>query len=122
MKENHADYVTSYGNNDYYYGGSAYQNNFDFRVSAWQGQGTYDDLSSDEISALMWERLPEAFPHALEALYSDAAPADNGVDVIYTINFGIYDGSSTTTYTIQYKVVGKGQFEYIEDSLQKAAV
>ena len=122
VKENHADYVTSYGNNDYYYGGSAYQNNFDFRVSAWQGQGTYDDLSSDEISALMWERLPEAFPHALEALYSDAAPADNGVDVIYTINFGIYDGSSTTTYTIQYKVVGKGQFEYIEDSLQKAAV
>ncbi len=122
VKENHADYVTSYGNNDYYYGGSAYQNNFDFRVSAWQGQGTYNDLSSDEISALMWERLPEAFPHALEVLYADAAPADNGVDVIYTINFGVYDGTSTTTYTIQYKVIGKGQFEYIEDSLQKAAV
>lgn len=113
---------TSYGNNDYYYGGSAYQNNFDFRVSAWQGQGTYDGMSSDEITALMWERLPEAFPHALEVLYADAAPADNGVDVIYTINFGIYDGSSTTTYTIQYKVIGKGKFEYVEDSLQKAAV
>jgi len=70
----------------------------------------------------MWERLPEAFPHALEVLYADAAPADNGVDVIYTINFGIYDGSSTTTYTIQYKVIGKGKFEYVEDSLQKAAV
>lgn len=122
VKENHSEYVTSYGNNDYYYGGSAYQNNFDFRVSAWQGQGTYDGMSSDEITALMWERLPEAFPHALEVLYADAAPADNGVDVIYTINFGIYDGSSTTTYTIQYKVIGKGKFEYVEDSLQKAAV
>lgn len=120
VKENHAEYVTSYGNNDYYYGGSAYQNNFDFRVSAWQGQGTYDGMSSDELSELMWERLPEAFPHALEALYADAAPADNGVDVIYTINFGVYDGSSTTTYTIQYKVIGKGQFEYVEDSLKKA--
>lgn len=120
VKENHAEYVTSYGNNDYYYGGSAYQNNFDFRVSAWQGQGTYDGMSSDELSELMWKRLPEAFPHALEALYADAAPADNGVDVIYTINFGVYDGSSTTTYTIQYKVIGKGQFEYVEDSLKKA--
>lgn len=117
VKENHPEFVTTYGNNDYYYGGSAYQNNFDFRVSAWQA---YYDESSDELTAIMWERLPEAFPHALEVLYSDAAPADNGVDVIYTINFGVYDGSSTTTYTIQYKVVGKGKFEYIPDSLQKA--
>lgn len=31
VKENHPEYVTSYGNNDYYYGGSAYNNNFDFR-------------------------------------------------------------------------------------------
>ena len=50
VKENHSEYVTSYGNNDYYYGGSAYQNNFDFRVSAWQGQGTYDGMSSDAIN------------------------------------------------------------------------
>lgn len=58
VKENHSEYVTSYGNNDYYYGGSAYQNNFDFRVSAWQGQGTYDGMSSDEITALMWSVCP----------------------------------------------------------------
>jgi len=65
----------------------------------------------------MWERLPEAFPHALEALYPNAAPVE-GMDVTYTINFGIYDGS-TVTYTIQYKVVGQGQFEYVENSLQR---
>lgn len=119
VKENYPDYVTSYGNNDYYYGGSAYQNNFDFRVSAWKQQGTYDDLSDEEIESLMWERLPESFPHALEVLYADAAPAENGVPVIYTINFFIYDGSATLPWTIQYQVVSKGQFEYVEDSLQE---
>ena len=119
MKENYPDYVTSYGNNDYYYGGSAYQNNFDFRVSAWKQQGTYDDLSDEEIEALMWERLPESFPHALEVLYADAAPAENGVPVIYTINFFIFDGSATLPWTIQYQVVSKGQFEYVEDSLKQ---
>lgn len=118
VKENHPEYVTGYGNNDYYYGGSAYQNNFDFRVSAWKGQGTYNDMSDADIEKLMWERLPESFPHALEALYGSVAPVE-GIDVIYTINFGIYDGSSTTTWTIQYKVVAAGKFEYIADSLKK---
>lgn len=118
VKENHPEYVTGYGNNDYYYGGSAYQNNFDFRVSAWKGQGTYNDMSDADIEKLMWERLPEAFPHALEALYGSVTPVD-GIDVIYTINFGIYDGSATVTWTIQYKVVAAGKFEYVAESLKK---
>ena len=117
VADNYPEYVTSYGNNEYYFGSSAYQNNFDFRINAWQGQGTYPDMTGEQISALMWERLPEAFPHALEALYPNAAPVE-GMDVTYTINFGIYDGS-TVTYTIQYKVVGQGQFEYVENSLQR---
>lgn len=118
VKENYPKYVTGYGNNDYYYGGSAYQNNFDFRVSAWKGQGTYNDMSDTDIEKLMWERLPEAFPHALEALYGSVTPVD-GIDVIYTINFGIYDGSATVTWTIQYKVVAAGKFEYVAESLKK---
>lgn len=117
VADNYPEYVTSYGNNDYYYGSSAYQNNFDFRVSAWQGQGTYPGMGSEELTALMWERLPQSFPHALEVLYPKAAPVE-GMDVFYTIQFGIYDGAGTTTYTIQYKVVGQGQFEYVEDSLK----
>lgn len=117
VADNYPEYVTSYGNNDYYYGSSAYQNNFDFRVSAWQGQGTYPGMGSEELTALMWERLPQSFPHALEVLYPNAAPVE-GMDVFYTIQFGIYDGAGTTTYTIQYKVVGQGQFEYVEDSLK----
>ena len=117
VADNYPEYVTSYGNNEYYFGSSAYQNNFDFRVSAWQGQGTYPGMASEDLTKIMWERLPESFPHALEVLYPNAAPVD-GMDVIYTINFGIYDGAGTTTYAIQYKVVGQGQFEYVEGSLK----
>ena len=40
VADNYPEYVTSYGNNEYYFGSSAYQNNFDFRVSAWQGHGS----------------------------------------------------------------------------------
>lgn len=117
VADNYPEYVTSYGNNEYYFGSSAYQNNFDFRVSAWQGQGTYPGMAGEDLTKIMWERLPESFPHALEVLYPNAAPVES-MDVLYTINFGIYDGTGTKTYTIQYKVVGQGQFEYVEGSLK----
>ena len=67
----------------------------------------------------MWDRLPEAFIRALESLYADADMV-SGIEVIYTINFAVYEGTNPApTYTIKYKVVGKGKFEYIADSLQK---
>lgn len=120
VKENHPEYVTSYGNNDYYYGGSAYNNNFDFRPSAWKAQNAsaYGSMSDADLTKLMFERLPEAFLPGLKAIYGSADVVE-GVDVFYTINFAIYDGSSTTQYTIKYKVTGKGQFEYVADSLTK---
>lgn len=119
VKEHYSEYVTSYGNNEYYYGSSAYQNNFDFRPDKWkvQNPAAYGTMSDDDLKKLMFERLPEAFLPALQSLYGDADVVE-GVDVIYTINFGIYDGSDAQ-YTIKYKVTGKGQFEYVADSLKK---
>lgn len=110
-----------YNNNEYYYGSSAYQNNFDFRPSAWKSQdaAAYGNMSDADLTKLMFERLPEAFLPGLKAIYGSADVVE-GVDVFYTINFAIYDGSSTTQYTIKYKVTGKGQFEYVADSLKKA--
>ncbi|WP_073344950.1 choice-of-anchor J domain-containing protein [Bacteroides congonensis] len=117
VKSNHKEFVTSFGNNEYYYGSSYYQNNFDFRYSAWKDY--YDGKSEEEVKKLMWDRLPEAFIRALESLYADADMV-SGIEVIYTINFAVYEGTNPApTYTIKYKVVGKGKFEYIADSLQK---
>lgn len=123
VKEKYPEYVTSYGNNDYYYGGSAYNNNFDFRPSAWKAQNAaaYGKMSDDELKKLMFERLPEAFIPGLKAIYGNADVVPGVEKVTYTINFFIYDGSATTPYTIQYLVTGPGQFEYVADSLTKKA-
>lgn len=115
-------YVTSYGNNDYYYGGSEYQNNFDFRPSAWKAQNekAYGEMSDEDLTALMWERLPEALMHMLESMYPDAQLED--VPVTYVLNFGVYgiEGSSATKYyTARYKLTGKGEFTYVENSLKE---
>ena len=123
VKEKYPEYVTSYGNNDYYYGGSAYNNNFDFRPAAWKAQNAaaYGKMSDDELKKLMFERLPEAFIPGLKAIYGNADVVPGVEKVTYTINFSIYDGSATTPYTIQYLVTGPGQFEYVADSLTKKA-
>ncbi|MGN0232022.1 MAG: hypothetical protein ACI4A8_07405 [Muribaculaceae bacterium] len=108
-------YVTSYGNNEYYCGASAYQGNVDLRASKALEQ--YDDpeyvgKSEDEIVEIMKRRFElEVMPGALSMLHPDAAPIE-GLDVLYTINFSVYTGT-TTAYVIVYKVVGPGQFEFV---------
>jgi len=108
-------YVTSYGNNEYYSGTSAYQGNVDLRASKAKEQypAGYEGMSDEEIVAKMKERFAkEVMPAALSKLHPDASPVA-GMDVIYTINFGVYTGASET-YTIRYKVVGPAQFEYMD--------
>ena len=47
----------------------------------------------------------------------DAKMVD-GVDVFYTINFGVYTGTAEN-WTVVYKLVADGKFEYVEGSLAK---
>ena len=54
----------------------------------------------------------------LESMYPTAVPVE-GLTVLYTVSFGVYDGSATPIYTIQYELTGTGEFTYIEDSLKK---
>ena len=112
-------YMTKYGNNEYYFGASGYQNNMDFRFSKFREQyaAGYPDMDDAKIKDVVFKRVPEAFKIALTALYSDAKPAE-GMEVVYTVNFGGYDGTNLF-YTIQFEVVGNGQFEYIENSFQQ---
>lgn len=111
-----ATYVTSYGNNEYYSGTSAYQGNVDLRSSAARTQyaAGYADMTDEEVVATMKHRFEtEVMPAALVKLHPDAEPIE-GLDVIFTINFAAYDGTTTTNYTITYQVVGKGKFEFLE--------
>ena len=108
-------YVTSYGNNEYYCGTSAYQGNVDIRADKAKEQYPegYADKTDAEIVELMKTRFcKEVLPGALSTLHPDAAPIP-GLDVIYTVTFGVYTGSSSTE-TVRYKVVGQGQFEFLD--------
>nr|QJR98303.1 DUF5017 domain-containing protein [uncultured Muribaculaceae bacterium] len=108
-------YVTSYGNNEYYSGTSAYQNNVDLRASAALGQYPkgYEGMSNEEIVELEKVRFcTEVAPGALATLYPAAKPI-TGLEVLYTITFSAYSGSSTDAYTGVWKVVGPAKFEFV---------
>lgn len=115
-------YVTSYGNNEYYTGCSAYYNNVDMRPNKAREQyaAGYDGLSDDEVVARMQQHLIEVMPHVLAKLHPDAAPVD-GVEVTYTVNVPIFTGVNIheCTHTMVFKVIGVGQFEYVPDSFKE---
>ncbi len=111
---NGKEYITSYGNNEYYCGTSAYQGNIDIRPSAAVSQYPegYAGMSDDQIVALMKKRFEEEVcPGALSVLYPNIAPAD-GVDVTVSLHYGVYTGT-TTEHDAVYKVVGKAKFELV---------
>ncbi len=113
-------YVTTYGNNEYYSGTSAYQNNVDLRAASARTQYPkgYEGMSDEEIVALMKKRFEEeVMPGALSALHPDAV-AIEGIDVLYTINFSAYDGT-TAEYTGVWKVVGNAKFEFVSCTWNK---
>ncbi len=111
-------YVTSYGDGEFYTGASAYYGNLDWTPSkaAAQYPEGYRDMDDAQITEALKQHTIEAFAGVLSILHADAKPAA-GVEVTYTIQLGIYTGS-TVQYQLVYKVVGPGQFEYVPDSFQ----
>lgn len=109
-----ASFITSYGNNDYYTGASAYQGNIDLRPGSARNQSTsYDGMSDDEIVALMKQRFEkEVCPGVLSVLYPNLEPVGDFKPTV-TIHFYSYNGSSTTPGTIVCKAVAKGKFEFV---------
>lgn len=115
VKKYYPEYVTSYGNNEYYCGTSAYQGNVDLRPAAAkiQYEAGYAGMSDEQIVELMKQRFAfQVMPAALSELHSDAVTVE-GIEVLYTINFAVYTGA-TEQYTIVYKVTGPATFEMVE--------
>lgn len=111
-----AAFVTSYGNNEYYCGTSAYQGNIDLRASAAKAQyAGYDSMTDEEVIALEKERFAnEVMPGALAILHPDMRPVD-GVDVTVTIHFGVYSGKtiSAPNAVVVYSVTAPATFELV---------
>lgn len=108
-------YVSKYGNNDYYSGASAYQNNVDIRGASAREQyaAGFEGMTDDQISELIKKRFfEEVFPAAISKIHADVEPIP-GLDYTYTFNFYAYNGSTIACQAV-YKVVGKGQFEPVK--------
>ncbi len=116
VEEKGQGYVTSFGNNDYYTGCSAFYNNVDMRVGKAREQypAGFEGLSDEEGLALMEERLAQVMGEVLSIMHPDAKPID-GVEVTYTVNMGLFYSAqiSDITHSIVYKVVGDGKFEWV---------
>lgn len=111
-----AKYVTSYGNNEYYCGTSAYQGNVDLRGNKAYEQYPegYAGMTDDEIVALEKKRFAEeVMPAALAIIHPDAAPTASGIEPQYIINFYYYTGSATLPAQVIYKVTAPGTFEFV---------
>ncbi|MFI3286204.1 MAG: hypothetical protein R3Y08_06065 [Rikenellaceae bacterium] len=121
------EYVTSYGNNEYYCGTSAYYGNVDWSwndlTDYWSDAG--EDISAyslsngtDAIVALYDEvtaRFGEAFALTLGEIHPDVNVVD-GLDILYTVKIAIYFGKSvsSTNHNAVFKVVGPGEYEFVE--------
>lgn len=115
-------YVTSYGNNEYYTGSSAYYNNVDWRADKAKTQyAPFKELSDEEVVRTLKNNLIVTYEKVLGVLYPNASLIE-GFDVTYTINFTAYyaEGGSNKghEWTIKYLLVDKGKFEYVANSLQ----
>ena len=107
-------YVTSYGNNDYYTGASAYQNNIDLRPNSARNQYPegYEGMTDEEIVQTMKKRFEDQVcPGVLSQFYPDMAPIGD-LQPTVTIHFSIYTGT-TVAETIVFKCVEKGKFEFV---------
>lgn len=111
----------TYGNAEYYYGASAYYEDFDMRLSYRNSgdyaQEEYTGLTAEQGDSLMVLRMGEGIQKFLEISYADATLV-SGLEVYYTVTCETYDGSYATWKTV-FLVTGTGEFELTEGPTQQ---
>lgn len=119
-------YVSSYKNDEYYYGASAYQGNFSFQYSVREAKPYSDaelialSTESDKIK-LMFNRLNDAIIIYLKYTYPNSKPVtSDGLNQYYVVTYKVYEkypsSSSTNTYQSKFQCTGSNPatFKFIE--------
>ncbi len=113
-------WVTSYGNNEYWSGTSAYQTNVDIRPAAARNQyaAGFEGMDDEQVkSFIMGNFVRHTLPAILPKYYPTLAPVE-GINVTMTVIYGKYDGKSSTD-TAYYNVTAPATFEYSHSSYFK---
>jgi hypothetical protein len=123
IPESH-NFVSSYKNDEYYYGFSAYYGNLSLRLNYRPPYAAFDPEltaalaeSNEAAINLLWERSKEGVRRICELKFPDAIPFVSGIPVDYNITILVYmpDGvtSESIYYTYKYRCIDIGTFEYI---------
>jgi len=103
---------SSYGNDEFYYGASAYQKNFDLRIStrAQYNVPGYAELTTDaEKIAKTWSMLEEGINTLLMIKYPSAVVDVNGLIVYYWVTFNTYENDlAKNAYVGIFKCITPG--------------
>ena len=112
--ENASSWVDSYGTGEYYSGCSAYQGNVNINSSYATLLSYYPGVQPEEIVKMMKSRFEhETGPGALSLLYPNMAPIE-GLEPTVTVTFTAWTtGGANVEYTIVWKCVEKGKFEFV---------
>ncbi|MEA1885828.1 MAG: hypothetical protein U9N72_01280 [Bacteroidota bacterium] len=105
------DYVSSYGNNEYYYGANAYYSNFDANIETREDYNVegFEGLTEEEAEALIEERIQLAIVYWLEQTYPNAVPMVQGQTVYYNVQYDTYKyGGLGGTYYVVYECIASG--------------
>ncbi|MGD9976531.1 MAG: choice-of-anchor J domain-containing protein [Bacteroidales bacterium] len=89
-------YGSNYGNDEFYYGASAYYKNFDLRLTnkvTYSIPGFAELTTEEEKIALTWTRLQEGLIIMLQLKYTEAVPDISGVPVYYYVTFATYENN-----------------------------
>lgn len=105
------DYGSSYGNDEFYYGASAYYKNFDLRLSKRADYSIpgFDTGTEEEKIALTWQRVEEGIAIMLQLKYPQAVTEVSGIPVYYWVTFTTYENNlAKNSYTGIFKCTKAG--------------
>lgn len=102
-------------NSEYWFGGSAYYNNFDLNLNkrrATDPDDLVDDTDDDVAKDYLYKQVAEACRMILAHNYPDAATVINGMDLYYNVEAVCFANGAYTINTFRFKSLGKGEFEW----------
>lgn len=104
-------------NSEWWFGVSSFYGNYNIQLvkrRSYDPEGILTDMSDAEATAYCWDQVFLSIKDfVLAAKYADAPLKDAaGNDQIIKVDCVVYDGESVT-YTVAFKVLGGGDFEYV---------
>ncbi len=102
------DYGSNYGNDEFYFGGSAYYVNFDLRISNRTKYSIpgFENLETEAAVDLSWNRVEEGLIVLLGLKFPEAVAEVSGLQVYYWLTFNTYENDlSKKVYTGIFKFV-----------------